>query len=197
MTNDVVNKTRRRVLIGLTSVVGGVGAVGVAVPFVGSWNPSARAKAAGASVKVNISKIEPGQMITEEWRGKPVYIVRRTPAALESLNTIEPMLRDPKSEAPQQPAYATNKSRAIKDEFAILLGVCTHLGCAPLFRPDVGAADLGGDKWLGGFFCPCHGSKYDLAGRVYSGVPAPLNLEVPKHMYESDNIVIIGEDQGA
>ena len=197
MTNDVVNKTRRRVLIGLTSVVGGVGTVGVAVPFVGSWNPSAKAKAAGASVKVNISKIEPGQMITEEWRGKPVYIVRRTPAALESLNTIEPMLRDPKSEAPQQPAYATNKSRAIKDEFAILLGVCTHLGCAPLFRPDVGAADLGGDKWLGGFFCPCHGSKYDLAGRVYSGVPAPLNLEVPKHMYESDNIVIIGEDQGA
>lgn len=197
MTNDVVNKTRRRVLIGLTTGVGAVGAVGVAVPFVGSWNPSARAKAAGASVKVNISKIEPGQMITEEWRGKPVYIVRRTPAALESLNTIEPMLRDPKSDAPQQPAYAKNKSRAIKDEFAILLGICTHLGCAPLFRPDVGAADLGGDKWLGGFFCPCHGSKYDLAGRVYSGVPAPLNLEVPKHMYESDNIVIIGEDQGA
>lgn len=196
MTNDVVNKTRRRVLIGLTTGVGAVGAVGVAVPFVGSWNPSAKAKAAGASVKVNISKIEPGQMITEEWRGKPVYIVRRTPAALESLNTIEPMLRDPTSEAPQQPAYAKNKSRAIKDEFAILLGVCTHLGCAPLFRPDVGAADLGGDKWLGGFFCPCHGSKYDLAGRVYSGVPAPVNLEVPKHMYESDNIVIIGEDQG-
>lgn len=197
MTNDVVNKTRRRVLIGLTSGVGAVGAVGVAVPFVGSWNPSAKAKAAGASVKVNISKIEPGQMITEEWRGKPVYIVRRTPAALESLNTIEPMLRDPKSDAPQQPAYAKNKSRAIKDEFAILLGVCTHLGCAPLFRPDVGAADLGGEKWLGGFFCPCHGSKYDLAGRVYTGVPAPLNLEVPKHMYESENIVIIGEDQGA
>lgn len=197
MTNDVVNKTRRRVLIGLTTGVGAVGAVGVAVPFVGSWNPSAKAKAAGASVKVNISKIEPGQMITEEWRGKPVYIVRRTAAALESLKTIEPMLRDPNSEAPQQPAYAKNHTRAIKDEFAILLGVCTHLGCAPLFRPDVGAADLGGDKWLGGFFCPCHGSKYDLAGRVYTGVPAPVNLEVPKHMYENDNVVIIGEDQGA
>lgn len=197
MSNDVVNKSRRNLLIGATSVVGAVGAVGVAVPFVGSWNPSARAKAAGASVKVNISKIEPGQMITEEWRGKPVYIVRRTQAALDSLAKIEPMLRDPNSETPQQPAYAKNHSRAIKDEFVILLGVCTHLGCAPLFRPDVGAADLGGEKWQGGFFCPCHGSKYDLAGRVYTGVPAPLNLEVPKHMYESDNIVIIGEDKGA
>ncbi|HWV15607.1 MAG TPA: ubiquinol-cytochrome c reductase iron-sulfur subunit [Cellvibrio sp.] len=197
MSNGVVNKTRRNLLIGLTSGVGAIGAVGVAVPFVGSWNPSAKAKAAGASVKVNISKIEPGQMITEEWRGKPVYIVRRTPAALESLAKVESQLRDPNSDAPQQPAYAKNHSRAIKDEFAILLGVCTHLGCAPLFRPDVGAADLGGDKWQGGFFCPCHGSKYDLAGRVYTGVPAPLNLEVPKHMYESDNIVIIGEDKGA
>lgn len=197
MSNDVVNKSRRNLLIGATSVVGAVGAVGVAVPFVGSWNPSAKAKAAGASVKVNISKIEPGQMITEEWRGKPVYIVRRTQAALDSLAKIEPMLRDPNSETPQQPAYAKNHSRAIKDEFVILLGVCTHLGCAPLFRPDVGAADLGGEKWQGGFFCPCHGSKYDLAGRVYTGVPAPLNLEVPKHMYESDNIVIIGEDKGA
>jgi len=197
MSNGVVNKSRRNLLIGATSVVGAVGAVGVAVPFVGSWNPSARAKAAGASVKVNISKIEPGQMITEEWRGKPVYIVRRTQAALEGLTTIESMLRDPKSETPQQPAYAKNQARSIKPEFALLLGVCTHLGCAPLFRPDVGAADLGGEKWQGGFFCPCHGSKYDLAGRVFTGVPAPLNLEVPKHMYESDNIVIIGEDKGA
>lgn len=197
MTNDVVNKTRRRVLIGLTTGVGAIGAVGIAVPFVGSWNPSARAKAAGASVRVDISKIEPGQMITEEWRGKPVYIVRRTQAALDSLKKVEEMLRDPNSDDLQQPSYAKNYTRAIKDEFSILLGVCTHLGCAPLFRPDVGAADLGGDKWQGGFFCPCHGSKYDLAGRVYKGVPAPVNLEVPKHMYESDNIVIIGEDQGA
>ena len=197
MSNDVVNKSRRNLLVGLTSTVGAIGAVGIAVPFVGSWNPSAKAKAAGASVKVNISKIEPGQMITEEWRGKPVYIVRRTPAAIESLTKVEPLLRDPNSETLQQPSYAKNHTRAIKAEFAILLGVCTHLGCAPLFRPDVGAADLGGEKWQGGFFCPCHGSKYDLAGRVYLGVPAPLNLEVPKHMYESDNIVIIGEDQGA
>lgn len=200
MTNDVVNKSRRSLLIGATTVVGAVGAVGIAVPFVGSWNPSAKAKAAGASVKVNINKIEPGQMITEEWRGKPVFIVRRTQAALDGLKKIEEtdVLRDPNSdETLQQPGYAKNKTRAIKDEFSILLGVCTHLGCAPMFRPDVGAADLGGDKWLGGFFCACHGSKYDLAGRVYKNVPAPLNLEVPKHMYESDNVVIIGEDQGA
>ncbi|MES2676323.1 MAG: ubiquinol-cytochrome c reductase iron-sulfur subunit [Pseudomonadota bacterium] len=200
MTNDVVNKSRRSLLIGATTVVGAVGAVGIAVPFVGSWNPSAKAKAAGASVKVNINKIEPGQMITEEWRGKPVFIVRRTQAALDGLKKVEEtdVLRDPNSdENMQQPSYAKNKTRAIKDEFSILLGVCTHLGCAPMFRPDVGAADLGGDKWLGGFFCACHGSKYDLAGRVYKNVPAPLNLEVPKHMYESDNVVIIGEDQGA
>jgi ubiquinol-cytochrome c reductase iron-sulfur subunit len=197
MSNDVIHKTRRNLLIGMTTAVGAIGVVGAAIPFVGSWNPSARAKAAGASVKVDISKIEPGRMITEEWRGKPVYIVRRTQAALEGLKKGEAMLRDPSSETPQQPTYAKNSSRAIKDEFLILLGVCTHLGCAPLFRPDVGAADLGGDKWQGGFFCPCHGSKFDLAGRVFLSVPAPINLEVPKHMYESDNIVIIGEDQEA
>lgn len=197
MTKDVVNNTRRRVLIGLTTGVGAVGAVGIAVPFVGSWNPSAKAKAAGASVRVDISKIEPGRMITEEWRGKPIFIIRRTQAALEGLKTVEEMLLDPQSNEPQQPSYAKNQARSIKAEFAILLGVCTHLGCAPMFRPDVGAADLGGDKWQGGFFCPCHGSKYDLAGRVFKNVPAPINLEVPKHMYESDNIVVIGEDQGA
>jgi ubiquinol-cytochrome c reductase iron-sulfur subunit len=197
MSNDVVNKTRRRLLIGATTAVGAIGAVGAAVPFVGSWNPSAKAKAAGAPVKFNMSKIEPGAMVTVEWRGKPVYVVRRTQAALDSLKKVEAELRDPKSETPQQPTYAQNEARAIKPEFAILLGICTHLGCAPLYRPDVGAADLGGEKWQGGFFCPCHGSKYDLAGRVYTGVPAPLNLEVPKHFYESENVVIIGEDQGA
>ena len=199
MSNDAVNKTRRRLLIGATTAVGAAGAVGIAVPFVGSWNPSAKAKSAGAPVKFNMSKIEPGAMVTVEWRGKPVYVVRRTPEALASLKKVEDqgVIRDPKSETPQQPKYAQNESRAIKPEFGILLGVCTHLGCSPLYRPDVGAADLGGDKWMGGFFCPCHGSKYDLAGRVYTGVPAPLNLEVPKHYYESENVVIIGEDQGA
>lgn len=199
MSNDAVNQTRRRVLIGATCAVGAVGVVGAAVPFVGSWNPSARAKAAGAPVKYNISKIEPGAMVTVEWRGKPVFIVRRTQAALDSLKKVEDqgVLLDASSNEPQQPEYAKNAERAINKEFAILLGVCTHLGCAPSFRPDVGAADLGGDKWQGGFFCPCHGSKYDLAGRVYVAVPAPLNLEVPPHRYESEFVVVIGEDQGA
>lgn len=199
MSNDAVNQTRRRVLIGATCAVGAVGVVGAAIPFVGSWNPSARAKAAGAPVKYNISKIEPGALVTVEWRGKPVFIVRRTQAALDSLKKVEDqgVLLDANSDEPQQPGYAKNAERAINKEFAILLGVCTHLGCAPMFRPDVGAADLGGDKWQGGFFCPCHGSKYDLAGRVYVGVPAPLNLEVPPHRYESDSVVVIGEDQGA
>lgn len=196
MSNDAVNKTRRNLIIG-TSIVGAVGAVGAAVPFVGSWYPSAKAKAAGAPVKVNVSKIEPGGMITVEWRGKPVYIVRRTQAALDGLKTVEPQLSDAQSEKSTQPGYAKNFERAQNKEFAIMLGVCTHLGCAPLFRPDVGAADLGGDKWQGGFFCPCHGSKYDLAGRVYSGMPAPLNLEIPPHNYESEFVVVIGEEQGA
>lgn len=197
MSNDVVNKTRRRVLTAATTVVGAVGVVGVAVPFVGSWNPSAKAKAAGAPVRANISNIEPGQMITVEWRGKPVYIVRRTSEALAGLQKTINLISDPDSEEPQQPAYAQNATRAIKDEYLILLGLCTHLGCAPMFRPDVGAADLGGDEWQGGFFCPCHGSKFDLAGRVYKGVPAPINLEVPPHAYESDSVVIIGVDQEA
>ncbi|UTF61523.1 ubiquinol-cytochrome c reductase iron-sulfur subunit [Gilvimarinus sp. DA14] len=197
MSNDVVNKTRRRVLTGATTVVGAIGAVGVAVPFVGSWNPSAKAKAAGAPVQVNISKIEPGAMITVEWRGKPVYIVRRTEEALENLSKTDDLVRDPNSEEPQQPPYAQNHARSIKPEVLVLLGLCTHLGCAPMFRPEVGAADLGGDNWQGGFFCPCHGSKFDLAGRVFKGVPAPINLQVPPHRYDSDSVLTIGEDQEA
>ncbi len=197
MSNDVVNKTRRRVLTVATSVVGAVGAVGVAVPFVGSWNPSAKAKAAGAPVKANISKLEPGEMITVEWRGKPVFIVRRTQEVLDGLNKTDDLVRDPASEVPQQPAYAKNQARSIKAEYLVLLGLCTHLGCAPMYRPDVGAADLGGSEWQGGFFCPCHGSKFDLAGRVYKGVPAPINLEVPPHAYETDSVIVIGLDQGA
>lgn len=199
MSNDAVNQTRRRILIGATSAVGAVGVVGAAIPFVGSWNPSAKAKAAGAPVKYNISKIEPGAMVTVEWRGKPVYILRQTQESLDNLKKIEGMnlLLDPHSDQPQQPAYAKNTERAINKEYTVILGLCTHLGCAPLFRPDVGAVDLGGDKWLGGFFCPCHGSKYDLAGRVYTGVPAPLNLEVPPYKYESESVIVIGEDQEA
>ena len=197
MNGDVVNESRRKFLLGATSVVGGAGVVGAAVPFVASWQPSAKAKAAGAPVKVNISKLEVGARMVVEWRGKPVYIVRRTAEALAAISEIsDDILRDVDSQEASQPAYVNGSARTLagKEEYLILVGLCTHLGCAPLYRPDVGAADLGGDSWLGGFFCPCHGSKFDLSGRVYAGVPAPKNLEVPPHMYESDNIVIIGVD---
>ena len=134
-------------------------------------------------------------MITEEWRGQPVYVVRRTPEAIARLDQDTARLRDPQSAESKQPGYVDPANRAIKAEYLIMVGLCTHLGCAPMYRPEVGAADLGGDSWLGGFFCPCHGSKFDLAGRVYKGVPAPTNLTVPPHSYESDNVVIIGVDK--
>ena len=198
MTTDNVNASRRRFLIGATSAVGGAGAVGIAVPFVASWLPSAKAKAAGAPVKYNLGKLEPGAMVTVEWRGKPVYILRRTPEILESITQSEHMVSDPTSERPQQPEYAKNEYRAIKDEYLILVGVCTHLGCAPKHRPEPGSVPVSFEGgWLGGFFCPCHGSKFDLAGRVFKGVPAPANLEVPKHQYLTDDIVLIGDDGGA
>ncbi|WP_226702238.1 ubiquinol-cytochrome c reductase iron-sulfur subunit [Microbulbifer elongatus] len=195
MSDDGVNVGRRRFLTAATSVVGGAGAVGVAVPFVASWNPSAKAKAAGAPVKYNIGKLEPGQMVTVEWRGKPVYVVRRTQEALDNLSKVAPFLRDPESQESKQPGYVNPENRAIKPQTLVLVGLCTHLGCAPMFRPEVGTADLGGDQWMGGFFCACHGSKYDMAGRVYTGVPAPLNLEVPPYSYEGDDVIVIGVDQ--
>lgn len=195
MSNDEVNQGRRRFLTGMTCAVGAVGVAGAAIPFVGSWYPSAKAKAAGAPVKVNISKIEPGQMMTVEWRGKPVYVVRRTKAILDDLPKQVDHLRDPNSESSKQPDYVDPNNRAIKAEYLVLIGLCTHLGCAPMFRPEVGAQDLGGDKWLGGFFCPCHGSKFDLAGRVFTGVPAPLNLEVPPYKYDTDTVITIGVDK--
>lgn len=197
MSDDSVNSGRRRVLTALTCAVGGAGVVGAAVPFVGSWNPSARARAAGAPVSVNIGKLEPGQMVTVEWRGRPVYVLRRTPEALAGLEKMAPLLRDPDSEKSVQPEYATNSTRSINDEIAVILGLCTHLGCAPSYRPEVGAQDLGGESWYGGFFCACHGSKFDLAGRVLTGVPAPINLEVPPHKYVSADVIVIGEDQEA
>jgi ubiquinol-cytochrome c reductase iron-sulfur subunit len=199
VSNDEINGGRRRFLTAATSVVGAGGAAGVAIPFVGSWNPSAKAKAAGAPVKANLSNLEPGQMVIVEWRGKPVYVVRRTAETLANLEAMNDQLRDPLSITPQQPSYVTGLARSIegKEEFLILLGLCTHLGCAPMYRPEVGAADLGGDEWLGGFFCPCHGSKFDLAGRVLKGVPAPINLEVPPHSYETDTVIVIGVDQEA
>ena len=197
MADNGVNKGRRRFLVGATSVVGAVGAVGVAVPFVASWQPSAKARAAGAPVEADISKLESGQQVTVEWRGKPVWVVRRDDAMLEQLKSIDPgQLRDPESTAPQQPSYVDPTLRSIKPDVLVLVGICTHLGCSPTFRPEPGAADLGGD-WPGGYFCPCHGSRFDLAGRVFTGVPAPLNLEVPPHRYANDNIIVVGEDEEA
>ena len=197
MSGDVVNESRRKFLLGATSVIGGAGVVGAAVPFVASWQPSAKAKAAGAPVRVNISKLEVGARMVVEWRGKPVYIVRRTEESLAAINALDTdILRDADSVEAKQPAYVDGSARTLsgKEEYLILVGLCTHLGCAPLYRPDVGAADLGGDAWLGGFFCPCHGSKFDLSGRVFAGVPAPKNLEIPPHSYESDSVVVIGID---
>jgi ubiquinol-cytochrome c reductase iron-sulfur subunit len=186
--------TRRTMLLGISLAMGAVGAAGVAVPFVRSWNPSAKAKAAGAPVDVDISKLELGQNLVVEWRGKPVWVVRRTPEALQSLDQISGNLSDPVSNESDQPEYAKNKHRSIKDEYLVLVGLCTHLGCSPTYRPEVAPADLG-SEWKGGFFCPCHGSKFDFAGRVYKGVPAPTNLEVPPHQYLSDSVLRIGDDQ--
>jgi ubiquinol-cytochrome c reductase iron-sulfur subunit len=194
MSNDGVNAGRRRFLVAATSVVGAAGAVGAAVPFVGSWFPSAKAKAAGAPVKVNVSKIEPGQQMVAEWRGQPVFIVRRTEEILSNLGKIESQLADSESKASEQPSYVDPKTRSIKPEVLLLVGLCTHLGCSPGFRPEVAPADLGAD-WVGGYFCACHGSRYDLAGRVYKAQPAPLNLPVPPHTYESDDVIIVGVDQ--
>ncbi|NQD96101.1 ubiquinol-cytochrome c reductase iron-sulfur subunit [Pseudomonas sp. CrR25] len=194
MSNDGVNAGRRRFLVAATSVVGAAGAVGAAVPFVGSWFPSAKAKAAGAPVKVNVSKVEPGQQMVAEWRGQPVFIVRRTEEILGNLVKLEGQLADVDSQASTQPTYVDPKTRSIKPEVLLLVGLCTHLGCSPSFRPEVAPADLGAE-WVGGYFCPCHGSRYDLAGRVYKAQPAPLNLPVPPHMYESDDVIVIGVDQ--
>ena len=194
MSNAPVNNGRRRFLTAATSVVGGVGVVGVAVPFIGSWNPSARAKAAGAPVEVNVGKMEPGQMVRAEWRGKPVYIVRRTDETVNALAKHNDKLRDPNSEEAQQPEYAANEHRSIKPEFLVALGVCTHLGCAP--TPHKGDFEQFVEGVKDGFFCPCHGSKFDMAGRVFQGVPAPLNLVVPEHSFPADDTLLIGVGPG-
>ena len=193
-TDNVVDTKRRRFLVTSTSVVAAVGAGFVAVPFLSSWMPSERAKNAGAPVEVDISKLEEGRLMIVEWQSKPVWIVKRSAKTLSDLATLDDNLRDPASEnADQQPEYAQNSGRSIKPEISVLVGICTHLGCSPTFRPDIAAADLGAD-WLGGFFCPCHSSKFDLAGRVFQGVPAPTNLVVPPHKYVSDNVILVGED---
>lgn len=193
MSTDGVNVGRRRLLIGATAAVGAVGVGFVAVPFVKSWSPSAKAKAAGAPVTADVSQLEAGQKVVIEWRGKPVWVVRRTPEMLAGLKKVEGLLLDPASEnEAQQPDYAKNDHRSIKPEYLVLTGICTHLGCSPLFEPDKGKLEA---SWEGGFYCPCHGSKFDLAGRVYKGVPAPKNLEVPPHSYEADTVITIGVDK--
>jgi ubiquinol-cytochrome c reductase iron-sulfur subunit len=196
MSADGVDLKKRRTLTAATSVVGAIGAGFVAVPFLKSWNPSEKAKAAGAPVEADISKLEPGQMLRVKWRGKPVWIVHRTERNLADLPKLDERLADPASEMPQQPQYCQNSTRSIKDSYLVAVGICTHLGCSPTYRPDIAPADLGAD-WLGGFYCPCHGSRFDLAGRVYSGVPAPTNLVIPPHQYLSDNTILVGEDGGA
>ncbi len=197
MTEGIDDKGKRRFLIAATSVVGAVGAGFAAVPFVMSLKPSAKAQAAGAPVEVDISKLEPGEKVTVEWRGKPVWVVRRTEKNLTDLATLDTKLADPNSDVvEQQPAYTKNPSRAIKSEYLVVVGICTHLGCSPTHVKEDDPAGAGIDPdWKGGFFCPCHGSKFDLAGRIYSGLPAPTNLVVPPHTYINDSRILIGIDQ--
>jgi len=195
MSNDGVNTGRRRFLIATTAVGGAAGAVGVAVPFVKSWNPSEKAKAAGAPAKADVSKIEPGAMVVAEWRGKPIYLVRRTDESVGLLEGLAGRLKDPANDnKAQQPTYADNVTRSRKPEIAVLEGVCTHLGCAPKFHPEVKPEPFD-SEWKGGFFCPCHGSRFDLAGRVFNGSPAAANLKVPPYSYLDENTIVIGVDE--
>jgi ubiquinol-cytochrome c reductase iron-sulfur subunit len=191
-----VDGKRRRFLTVAATVVGGTGAAMAAVPFVIALQPSERARAEGEPIEVEIDQIEPGQMIRALWQGKPVWVVRRTPDGLKSLEGHDDALRDPDSTEPNQPPYATNRYRSIKPEYLILIGICTHLGCSPLYMPKGQSGEMGAG-WEGGFFCPCHGSRFDLAGRVVKGVPAPSNLVVPRHRYLSEARVLVGSDEAA
>jgi ubiquinol-cytochrome c reductase iron-sulfur subunit len=184
---------RRRFLVLTTSVAGAIAGVGIATPFMRSMMPSERAKAGGAPVEVDVAKLEPGMLLTVEWRGRVVWVLKRTPEMLTTLEKLTAQLVDPDSKREQQPGYAQNPARSIKPEILVVEGVCTHLGCSPVYRKEIAPADLGPD-WLGGFFCPCHGSKFDLAGRVYKGVPAPSNLVVPPHTYLSESRLLIGSE---
>jgi ubiquinol-cytochrome c reductase iron-sulfur subunit len=188
-----VDRTRRNLVVA-TSVVGGAASIGAAAPFVASMWPSERTKAAGAPIEVDISAIAPGALKVYEWRGKPVWVIKRTPAMLEAIKKADPRLSDPKSEVPQQPEYAQNEFRSIKPSVMVVVGVCTHLGCSPKEKTIDDKEEMGAD-WLGGFYCPCHGSKFDFAGRVYKGSPAPTNLVVPPYEYLSDSTLLIGTDK--
>jgi len=197
MSTDGVDNSKRRFLTAATVAVGAVGTGFVAVPFLKSWNPSAKARAAGAPVEVDISKLQPGQLLRVLWQKKPVWIVHRTEKNLKELPGLDSKLADPNSEIPQQPDYIKGTNRSLKDKYFVAVGICTHLGCSPTYRPEVAPEDLGAD-WLGGFYCPCHGSKFDLSGRVYASVPAPTNLVIPPYTYLSDTTLNIGvDDTGA
>jgi ubiquinol-cytochrome c reductase iron-sulfur subunit len=191
--NEKPDKTRRNLVVA-TSVVGGAAAVGAAAPFVVSMWPSERARAAGAPVQVDLSPVAPGELAVIEWRGKPVWVLRRTPEMLASLKAAEPRLSDPASKASEQPKYAQNEYRSAKPEIMVMEGVCTHLGCSPQLKSAEARAEMGAD-WPGGFYCPCHGSKFDYAGRVFRGAPAPTNLRVPPYTFTTETAMVIGEDE--
>lgn len=185
--------SRRKFLTASATVVGGVGVACAITPFLSSWKPSKKAKAAGSAIEVDVSKLQFSQMLTVEWRGRPVWIVRRSKSQLKSLDKVNDLLRDPASEESEQPSFASNKYRSNNPEYVVLVGICTHLGCSPLYRPDRTDVVLGSD-WQGGFFCPCHGSKFDLSGRVYKDVPAPTNLPVPPYHFQKDGTLVVGEE---
>lgn len=196
MSTEGVDLKKRRFLTAATAVVGGVGTGFAAWPFLSAWQPSARARAAGAPVRADISGLQEGQLVIVEWRGSPVWVVKRSQEMLATLDTVKAELSDPESAEEQQPGYAKNATRSVKPEIMVMIGSCTHLGCSPTFRPEKPAPEID-SNWQGGFFCPCHGSKFDLAGRVYKGVPAPLNLKVPPYRFEGDDAIVIGEDPTA
>jgi ubiquinol-cytochrome c reductase iron-sulfur subunit len=197
MTDPKVDGEKRRFLLIASGALGGVATVATAAPFLASMLPSARARAAGAPVEVDISKVEPGMMIRSEWRGQPIFVVHRTPEMLEDVKKMDPRVADASSDGSVQPEYAKNEYRSRKPEYLVLIGICTHLGCSPTARLEPGMESGLGLDWMGGFFCPCHGSKFDLAGRVLKDVPAPTNLKVPPYQYLSDTRLKIGDDKGA
>ena len=194
MSTSEVDGAKRRFLIAATTAVGGVATIAVATPFVMSMMPSAKARAAGAPIEVDISRLEPGMKLDVEWQGKVVWLINRTKEMLDNLPKLDDRVNDPKSEKKQQPKYAQNETRSIKPEIFVAVGICTHLGCSPNMKKEIGSFADVGENWLGGFFCPCHGSKFDMAGRVFQGVPAPLNLIIPPYKYLSDTRVLIGAD---
>lgn len=199
MSNQPVDQSRRT-WVTMACAVGGAGGVATAIPFVSTFQPSERARAAGAAVEADISALKEGEMMTVEWRGKPVWILKRTPEQLEALKKIDPQLADPNSErkpAELTPEYCRNTARSIKPEVLVAVGICTHLGCSPSSKFQSGPQASLPDDWPGGFLCPCHGSTFDLAGRVFKNKPAPDNLEIPPHMYLSDTKLLIGEDKKA